>query len=274
MAKSETIFMAIGGGEIADAPDILDEIFGYLHDRDDPRMVIMTVATNQEEEAKKKYDAMFRRKGVRHVETVNISERTHAFDEASVKKVERAHAFFFTGGDQQYVTALMGGSPVDLMMKERIKEGILLAGTSAGAAMMSGAMILGGGGSTAPRVGGVELGPGMNLIPDTIIDTHFSQRGRHGRLLTAIAHDPQLLGLGIDERTAMRLQGKEFRVLGNGCVTAMDGRAVSHTDLVDKGDDKPVGILNVCLHVLPAGYSFDVETRTPHAPTARAAHQS
>jgi cyanophycinase len=272
MAKSETVFLAIGGGEMADAPEILDEIFRYLQDRTDPRMVVMTVATNHEEDAKKKYDPLFRRKGVHHVEMVNVSERPDAFSETSVKKVASADAIFFTGGDQQYVTALLGGSPVDLTMKERIKDGILLAGTSAGAAMMSGAMIIGGDGATAPRAGGVKLGPGMNLIPDTIIDTHFSQRGRHGRLLTAIAHDPQLLGIGIDERTAMRLQGRAMRVLGNGCVTAMDGRKVTHTDLVDKGDDRPVGILDVCLHVLPAGYSFDIAARTPRAPAARAAY--
>lgn len=273
MARSETIFLAIGGGDISEAPDILDEIFGYMQKRGgDARMVVMTVATNEEEEAKKRYEAMFRRRGVRHVEMVNISERTDAFNETSVKKVANADALFFTGGDQQYVTALMGGSPVDLAMKEKINEGILLAGTSAGAAMMSGSMVVGGEGGTAPRVGGVELAPGMNLIPDTIIDTHFSQRARHGRLLTAIAHDPQLLGLGIDERTAIRLQGKDFRVLGNGSVTVMDGRKVTHTDLVDKREERPVGILNVALHVLPADYSFDIQARIPKAPSARAAH--
>jgi cyanophycinase len=272
MARSETIFLAIGGGNIAAAEDILDEIFGYLGKVNDPRMVVMTVATGQEQEAIEKYDALFRRRGVRHVETVNISERAEAFDSASVKKIERANAIFFTGGDQQKVTALMGGSPVDLAMKRRIQDGILLVGTSAGAAMMSMAMITGGEGSEAPRVGGVELAPGMNLITDTIIDTHFSQRGRHGRLLTAIAHDPQLLGLGIDEKTAMMLQGKKFRVIGLGSVTTVDGRKVSHTDLVERRKGDPVGILNVCVHVLPAGYSFDVVSREPQPPAALAAH--
>jgi cyanophycinase len=272
MAKSETTFLAIGGGDIAEADGILDVIFDHLGRRSDPRMVVMTVATSQEEEANKKYGALFRKGDVHHVEMVNISERKEAFDPRSVKKVERADAIFFTGGDQRNVPVLMGGSPVELVMKERIKEGIMIAGTSAGAAMMSASMITGGEGTDAPRLGGVKLAPGMSLVPDTIIDTHFSQRGRHGRLLTAIAHDPRLLGIGLDEKTGMLLQANKFRVVGSGSVTAIDGRKVSHTDLVDRREGDPIGILDLCMHVLPAGYSFDMDSREPEPPRARAAH--
>jgi cyanophycinase len=106
----------------------------------------------------------------------------------------------------------------------------------------------------------------MNLIPETLIDTHFSQRGRHGRLLTAMAHYPQDIGLGIDERTALVARDHEFRVIGEGAVTVMDGANMKHNDLPYHGRDEPVGMFSVCIHVLPRGYRFDLKTRTPQAP--------
>jgi cyanophycinase len=273
MSISDSVFVIIGGGEIAESGEIMDSIFGFMERRSDPRMVVMTVATSEEEDAARKYGKLFRKRSINHVSMVHISDREHAYDPGSLKKVEQADALFFTGGDQQNITGLMGGSPLDTLLKQRMTDGILVAGTSAGAAMMSGSMIVGGEGETSPRLGGVQIAPGMNIIPDTIIDTHFSQRGRHGRLLTAIAHNPQLRGLGIDEKTAMVVQGGSFKVLGEGSVTVIDGTRMSHSNLVYQKENDNVALFDVTLHVLPSGYSYDIAKRIPTAPAqARGSH--
>ena len=132
--------------------------------------------------------------------------------------------------------------------------------------MMSNSMIISGKSDAPPRVGGVEIAPGMDLIGDSIIDSHFSQRGRHGRLLTAIAHYPQALGIGIDERTAIMMQNGEFKVIGEGTVTVMDGSQMRHTDLPYRRDDETVGMFGMTVHVLPSGYSFHIKDRLPIAP--------
>ncbi|HEX6124187.1 MAG TPA: cyanophycinase [Pyrinomonadaceae bacterium] len=266
MSKKTTL-IAVGGGEMAESKQALDEILGYLKKRSDPRIAIMTVATNEGGAASVKYNNLFRRIGIKHVDVVDIEQRGDAFDTNSLKKVGNADALFFTGGDQLNITSLLGGTPLHELIQERFKEGVLIAGVSAGAAMMSSSMIISGESDAPPKVGGVEIAPGMNMIESTVIDSHFSQRGRHGRLLTAVAHYPQVLGLGIDERTAIIFRNGEFAVVGEGVVTVFDGRHIRHTDLPYRKDDETVGLFGVCIHVLPDGYRYNMKTREPIAPT-------
>ncbi|MDQ3801045.1 MAG: cyanophycinase, partial [Acidobacteriota bacterium] len=207
MSRSDSTLIAIGGGEFAEAEDVLQEILNLLKEKSDPRMTVMTVATNEPESAAGKYDSLFRKHGIKHVSVVDISEREDSFKESSLKKIRESDALFFTGGDQLNVTSLLGGSPLHNLIHERVTEGFIIAGTSAGAMMMSNSMITSGRNDTAPRMGCIGIAPGMDLVSGTIIDTHFSQRGRHGRLLTAVAHYPQDLGIGIDERTAVVIKG-------------------------------------------------------------------
>jgi cyanophycinase len=265
MAGAKSTLIAIGGGEVTGEP--LNQVLSNLGKKSDPRVVIMTVATSEPEEAADKYNSLFRSNGIKHVSVVNIDRRDEAFDADSLKKLSTADGVFFTGGDQLNITSLLGGSPLHEMIEERYREGVLIAGTSAGAAMMSGSMIIGGKSDTAPRVSGVEIAPGMNLIDGTIMDSHFSERGRHGRLLTAIAHFPQLLGIGVDEATCAVFTNGSFKVAGEGSVTVVDGSQMRHSDLPYKKDSETVGMFGVCVHVLPAGYSFKLQERTPAAPT-------
>jgi cyanophycinase len=267
MGKSDSILISIGGGEMTEAPQVMDEILGLLKKKEDAGIVVMTVATNEPESAADKYRSLFRGRGVKHVNVVDISEREHGFDEASLKKVREADALFFTGGDQLNVTSLMGGTPLHNLIQERFNEGFIIAGTSAGAAMMSSWMIISGGAGNPPMVGGVEFAPGMDLMEGTVIDTHFSQRARHGRLLTAVAHYPQAIGIGIDERTAMVVRRNEFKVIGEGIVTVVDGARMQHCDLPYRENQQPIGMFDVAVHVLPAGYKYDLKTRRPIAPT-------
>ena len=266
MSDKKTILIAIGGGEMASGREILDEMLRYLEPKRDPRLAVMTVATNESEAASVKYNGLFRRLGIKHVDIVDVSQREDSFAENSIKKIKSADALFFTGGDQLNITSLLGGTPLHNLIHERYKQGILIVGTSAGAAMMSSSMIISGHSDSPPKVSGVTIAPGMDMIHGTIIDTHFSQRGRHGRLLTAIAHYPQVLGLGIDERTAMVFRNGEFIVIGEGVVTVFDGCNMHYSDLPYRKEDETVGMFGVDIHVLPSGYTYNLKEREPIAP--------
>ena len=266
MSNGATTLIAIGGGELQESEDILEKFVKLVKKNSDARLVVMTIATDEPDAAGDKYNRLFRKNGIRHVGIVDVSQRDDSFKEANLKKVGEADALFFTGGDQLNITSLLGGSKLHNLIYERIKDGIVVAGTSAGAAMMSNSMIVSGRSDTAPKVGGVEIAPGMNLLSSTIIDTHFSERGRHGRLLTAIAHYPQDLGIGIDERTAIVIRHNEFKVLGEGVVTIMDGSQMRHNNLPYRKDDETVGLFGVDIHVLPAGYKYDLKKREPVSP--------
>jgi cyanophycinase len=262
----KTKLIAVGGGEMADSKDALHEILTYLEGKRDARLTVMTVATNESDGASAKYNNLFRGKGVKHVDVVDVEQRDDSFNQTALKKIENADAIFFTGGDQLNITSLLGGTPLHNLIHERFKDGVLIAGTSAGASMMSSSMIISGESDVPPKVSGVEIAPGMNMIDGTIIDSHFSQRGRHGRLLTAIAHYPQVLGLGIDERTALVFQNGGFKVIGEGVVTIFDGSRMRYSDLPYRRQDETIGMFGVDIHVLPAGYKYDMKKRLPIAP--------
>jgi cyanophycinase len=269
MSKSDSTLIAIGGGEFSETSDILKEFLGLLKNKSDARIVVMTIATNEPEAAAQKYNSLFRSQGVKHINIVDVSAREEAFSQSAMKKIRDADALFFTGGDQLNVTSLLGGTPLHDLIHERYKEGFVIAGTSAGAMMMSNSMITSGRNDVAPRVSAIKIAPGMDLISETIIDTHFSQRGRHGRLLTAIAHYPQDLGIGIDEKTAICFKGNEFKVLGEGVVTIIDGSKMKHSNLAYRHDSETIGLFEVCVHILPAGYKYNVKKREPISPTLK-----
>lgn len=269
MSKSDSTLIAIGGGGFSETADILQAFLGLLKDKRDPQITVMTVATDEPEKAASKYNSLFRANGIKHVSVIDLSEREDAFKESALKRVREADALFFTGGDQLNVTSLLGGTPLHDLIHERITDEFIIAGTSAGAAMMSNSMIVSGRNDTAPQVGGVEIAPGMDLLSGTIIDTHFTQRGRHGRLMTAIAHYPQDLGIGIDERTAIMIRGSEFKVLGEGVVTIVDGSKMKHSNLPYRHDRELLGLFDVCVHVLPAGYKYNLKKREPLSPTLK-----
>lgn len=227
------------------------------------RIVIMTVATDLFREAMAEYKAAFKSLGVDHVEAYDVSQRIDTGDEKALAAIEKATGIFFTGGDQLKITALLGGTRMHDLLHEKYQKGTVIAGTSAGAAMMSNSMFISGTSDSNPRFGGMEIGPGMDFLVGAMIDTHFSQRGRIGRLLTAVAHYPQDIGFGIDENTAMIVEGKEFRVVGEGAVTVVDAGAITFTNLPDISEDESLALYDVKLHVLPEGHRFNLEKREP-----------
>jgi len=266
LSEARGRLVAVGGAEDKEGDcDILKE-FVRLAKGARARIVVMTVATDHPEEVGREYRNIFRRLGVDDTVMVDVSAREDAGAPEALEKIGQATALYFTGGDQLHITALMGGTKMQKLIHERHAKGLVIGGTSAGATMMSHSMIIGGGSEENPRVEAVRIGPGMDLLVGAMIDTHFSQRGRYGRLLTAVAHDPQDLGLGIDENTALVVNKTEFEVVGEGAVTVIDAGAMSYTNLPYAEECGGLALYGVTIHVLPAGYKFDLANRTPIVP--------
>src|SRR5918998_5887611 len=209
------------------------------------------------------YETTFRRLGVRQASALDLRSRAEANDAEAVAAVDAATGVFFTGGNQLRITRLLGGTRLDTALHRRREEGLVVAGTSAGAAMMSSVMIIGSAPTMTLRAGVVELGSGLGFLPGVLIDQHFEQRGRFRRLLAAIAQHPHELGLGIDEDTAAVVRNHVFEVFGSGSVTVIDAGRLTPTNLGEVERHELLAVCGVRIHVLPAGYRFDLQNRVP-----------
>src|SRR5215211_9466085 len=239
LSKARGKLVVIGGGEDReDDLGILKE-FLRLAKGAKARIVVMTVATDKPSELWGEYAAAFKRLGVDEVSVVDVSSREDAKSEKGLELIEKATGIFFTGGDQLHITTLLGGTKMHGLLHERFEKGVVLGGTSAGAAMMSNSMFIRGESDETPRFGGMEIGPGMDFLTGAVIDTHFSQRGRIGRLLTAVAHYPQDVGIGVDENPARIGEGTGFKVLGGGGARGVAGGNTTNTNLPKKGAGTP-----------------------------------
>jgi len=265
MKASRTVgpLVIIGGAEDRkDKCGILRE-FIRLAGGSKARIVIMTVASEFPQEVGADYLEVVRRLGVKNVQAIDIRQHEQASSQELVDAIEKATAVFFTGGDQQRITHLVGGSRADQVLHRRHEQGLVLGGTSAGAAMMSSTMIVDGLSEPTPRVGNVKIGPGMEFMRGTIIDQHFGQRGRYGRLLSAVAQYPHQLGIGIDEDTALLVQGDIFHVIGCGAVTVVDAGAATYNNVLQCRSGEHVALCDIRLHVLTAVLGFNLTERMP-----------
>lgn len=226
----------------------------------DARIVVICSATTEPEQLGEIYRKAFDEIGVGELSVLPVGSREEANDPVVVGAVERATGVYFTGGAQMRIAAFIGGSQTDTVLHARFHDGLVVGGTSAGAAMMSTTMILGGS-DTVPSVGRIRTGAGLGFVSGVTVDMHFAERGRLSRLLAVVGMFPHELGLGIDEDTAVVVHGDEFEVIGSGAVTVLDAGEV--TSLHTPADDGPMALTGVLLHVLPAGYSFDLSNRRP-----------
>ncbi len=227
------------------------------------RIVVMTVATSLPEEVGRTYTEVFGRLGVKDIQIVDTANREDGSDPRALEAIENATGVFFTGGDQARITSQLKDTAIDLAIHKRYAEGLVVGGTSAGAAMMPDVMIVDGESETNPRIEVVEMAPGMGFLPGVVIDQHFLQRGRLGRLLSAVTQEPVVLGFGIDENTAVVVANNQFEVVGEGAVTVVDVAELTHTNLGQILRDEDLAICGARLHILPHGYRFDLKTRKP-----------
>jgi cyanophycinase len=227
------------------------------------RIAVMTAATSLPGEVGDEYIRVFERIGAESVDIVNTERREDAERETALRKVSEATGIFFTGGDQSRIVDFIKDTPLDDLIHQRHKEGAVIGGTSAGAAMMPDEMIVGGLSVSNPSVDAVEMGPGMGFLPGVVVDQHFAQRGRLGRLLAGLVLQPAVLGLGIDEDTGIIVEGDEFTVIGRGAVTVVDETSATHNNLEGLLHDEPIALCGVKLHILPQGYRFNLKTHQP-----------
>jgi cyanophycinase len=224
------------------------------------RIVVIATASREPGPLEAEYLAEFADLGAGAVEALRLTTRDAANDPATEVTLGAATGVFFTGGDQRRLTTILGGTRVDSLLQSLVGAGtVVLAGTSAGAAIMSGTMIVGGEGPGVTTAS-VQTGPGLEFLPGVLIDMHFAERGRLNRLLSAVALYPHELGLGIDEDTAILADGDRFEVLGSGSVTVIDAGAASDIRVPADG---PIALTGARIHVLPAGYAFELTRRQP-----------
>ncbi|QIR36570.1 cyanophycinase [Tolypothrix sp. PCC 7910] len=226
-------------------------------------IVIMTAATELPREVGENYIRVFERLGAEKVRIVDTETREDASSSTALQAINDATGIFFTGGDQARITGILKDTEIDEAIHKRLGEGVVIAGTSAGAAVMPDTMIVEGDSETNPRIEIVDIGPGMGFLPGVIIDQHFSQRGRLGRLISALLQEPADLGFGIDENTAMVVTDNQIEVVGEGAVTIVDESDATHNNIDEILKDEPLAIFGAKLHILPHGYKFDLKTRQP-----------
>jgi len=193
---------------------------------------------------------------------IPVERREDCFGEEILDVLKRTTGIFITGGNQLRLSTILGGTPVARELRRMNAHGIPLAGTSAGAAIMTEHMIAGGRGGPSPRERGVELAPGLGLTNRIIIDQHFSQRGRMGRLLAALSFNPFVCGIGIDENTAAFIgPDGDTEIVGRGTVTVIDPSELRHSSMSYVRKAEAVSMIGLKLHVLAAGAHFNIETR-------------
>lgn len=227
------------------------------------RIIVMTVATSLPEEVGKTYVGVFERLGVESVEVVDTKDRQDGENVDALAKFKEATGVFFTGGDQRRITECLKDTELHKLLLNRLQnEGLVIGGTSAGAAMMPDNMIAEGDSETNARMDVVEIEEGMGFFPNVAIDQHFAQRGRLGRLVTAISLQPVVLGFGIDENTAIIVNGDEIEVVGESAVTVIDVEDMTHSNIRGVLKDEPLALCDAKLHILPHGYRYNLKTRT------------
>lgn len=225
------------------------------------RIVVISTASSLGDEITHAYLQIFGSLGVRHVVGIRPESRTQAAAAELVDAVDGCTAVFMTGGNQVKLAAIVVGTPLGDAIRAAHRRGALVAGTSAGASILSTHMVSFGSGGATPKFRMSQVSEGLGLLPGAIVDQHFTQRNRFGRLLALVAGNPAQLGIGVDEDTAAII-GPDGRleVKGRGVVTVMDGTAALTTAYTATGT-QPLMISDVRLHSLPRGAVFDLRRR-------------
>lgn len=270
-SKSETtrgFVIPVGGAEekVGD-PSILTR-FVELCGGSDARIAVIPTAS-QLPDTGSHYQEVFEELGAGRVRVFPFESREDCNREDWLHKLQQADGVFLTGGNQLRLSTTIGGTAVAKMIRDRNAEGVHVAGTSAGAAFLSEHMIAFGQEGPTPRADRVTLAPGLGLTNRVIVDQHFRQRGRLGRLLAALAYNPFAVGLGMDEDTAGFIGPDDcLEVDGSDAITIIDPSDVQYTSMDSANEDDAVCIIGVRLHILTEGASFDLHSREAFAPAA------
>ncbi|KGN32612.1 cyanophycinase [Knoellia sinensis KCTC 19936] len=258
-STTPTLFI-IGGAEDRVGRAALLRRFVRISGGRRSRIVVIPTASSFQDEVVASYREVFTRFGVETVDVVNPDSRRAAHDPEAVELLDRATGIFMSGGSQLRLSQFFPGTPLGEALHRAHARGTVVAGTSAGASIMSEFMISMGDEGITPVQRGSQVSAGIGLLKGVIVDQHFAQRSRYGRLLSVVAASPNLLGIGIDEDTAIEVvDGSRFTVHGRGGVIVMDCRDVT-TDAPDARRGAPLLVSGAVIHTLPAGATFDLAT--------------
>jgi cyanophycinase len=253
--------MIIGGAEDKVRERVILSRFVALAGGRDARIVVISSASSLGPQAGEMYKRVFGELGAADVTPIHAATRPEANDDHSARAVRDSTGVFLTGGNQLRLSSTIAGTNLARAILDRHRGGCVVAGTSAGASAMSTHMVAFGASGGTPRQRMVQMAAGLGLLPGLIVDQHFQQRNRLGRLLAIVAQNPSLIGIGIDEDTAgVVAPDLVMEVIGRRSVTIVDG-AGSDTDAWDVRAHRPIMVSNVVLHSLPAGYRFDLRRR-------------
>jgi cyanophycinase len=230
------------------------------------KLVVATMASEEPEAQWEEYSRVFHELGVANLQHLDIRAREEVVQNPSTATLEGAEVIFFTGGDQMKITSRFGGTPLCDYMRQAYARGAMIAGTSSGASVMSEVMMAGGESDRSHEKGdSLRLAPGLGLITGILIDQHFAERGRIGRLTGAISQNPRLLGIGIDEDTAVLIEAAaEACVIGSGAVYLLDGRNLTYTNAFEESKEV-LSAFGMTMHVLSSDDRFDLTSREPFA---------
>ncbi len=255
----------IGGAEEKEnSPQILRR-FVQLAGGNDADIVVIPTAS-QMRDTGMRYERIFGELGAGRVSALDFDTRRDCDETSRIARLQQATGIFFTGGNQLRLSTLLGGTPVAKAIRAANASGVPVAGTSAGAAFISEHMIAFGDEGSTPIAGSVRLAAGLGLTNRFIIDQHFRQRDRLGRLLTALAYNPFAVGIGLDEDTAAFIApDNTVHVEGSGAITVVDAAEVQFSSMDSVNEGRPVCLLGVKLHILTQGATFNLHTRQADA---------
>ena len=240
---------------------ILKRIIDESKYQKDSRIEIVPTASKVPDIVGVEYARAFGYLGAENVGVLKVENREDALSPEALDRIANANVIFFTGGDQLRLTSIFGGTPIhDLLLKKYLEEDFLYVGTSAGAACASKNMIYQGSSREALLKGEIKITSGLGFMDNVIIDTHFVQRGRIGRLFQAVVGNPKTLGIGLGEDTGLLIKnGVSMEALGSGLVIIVDGRQILDSNITDVALGEPISIKNLVVHVMSQGDVYCLE---------------
>jgi cyanophycinase len=255
----------IGGAEEKESDAHILQRFVDLCGGDQADLVVIPTASRMADTGGR-YERIFGELGAGRVTVMDFDTRRETEEKNRVERLEQATGVFFTGGNQLRISTLLGGTPIAKTIRALNARGVHVAGTSAGAAVLSEHMIAFGDEGSSPIAGSVRLAPGLGLTNRFIIDQHFRQRDRLGRLATALAYNPFAIGIGLDEDTAAFIgPDNTLEVEGSGAVTVIDAADLQFSSMDQVEEGQPVCLLGLKIHILVAGATFNLHTRQASA---------
>lgn len=261
--KKKQLFL-IGGNEDKGQKPLLLSGFCQRFNQEDGPLVLITGASKYPEEVGATYTEIFSRLGCNNIILLPLTDRSDCNNPENVLTIEKAAAIFITGGNQVKLAGIIGGTPLYESLIQRVNSGLLYGGTSAGASIASGLMVAGGRGGYNPRRNLVKLTGGLALIRGCIIDQHFRERNRLYRLASAVSSNPQFIGLGIDEDTALIITADRYcQVLGNNSATILNGGSITHSGYTEGKAQDAIPIFGMNMNVVTPGYGYDLVKRCP-----------